>query len=188
MSIQKALNLLSFTVLIVFAIHLIVKIQNDIKWIVVGVFIGLPLIVSFIVGLFKKRLFYIFFPICTTLMLLVLLYIKTTPTSYDSEHLKQSSVTQEYFSDKAGFFTPFSPIVIFNQDADSTYLSKDTIVKCVYQTGSKADNYYIGKIKIEGGKVTKEFYNKRVIDDPTFATREFGQTLNRIQEVKQFLK
>jgi hypothetical protein len=181
-------------ILIIFSLSIFIKgyRPNDI---LTGILLSLiifflPLVLSLLIALFKRKLFHPFYWFFSFLMFAFIMYLKYRVPSDLLPYQRESFFINRHFSSKAGLFTTYSPVVIFRQNVDSNADENSGLVKCIYRLGSKKlSNYYIGKVQVDSNyNILNEIYNQPAIDDTILLRKEFGRTLEKMIGIERVLK
>jgi hypothetical protein len=92
---------------------------------------------------------------------------------------KDQYAALKHFRNKAGFFTNYSPVLLFNEYLQGNKTANEHIVKLVYRLGrNQIDNTRIAKVLVDSNfNVAKEFYDVRAVDDTSLFRKEFGKTV-----------
>jgi energy-coupling factor transporter transmembrane protein EcfT len=189
------ISLLLLVITVVFSISLFIKgydssdKDNYIFLLFIIVIIIIPVLLALLITLFKKSLFHPFYWFFSLLIFASVIFLKQKAKANLLPYEQESYYVSKYFSAKAGWFTKYSPIVVFNQDVDSNTNVHLKLEKCLYYLGSKKlSNYYMGKIQVDTNyNVIREIYNKRIIDDTALLRKEFGRSLKRLIEVEKII-
>ncbi|MGK2860806.1 MAG: hypothetical protein ACSLE0_02665 [Chitinophagaceae bacterium] len=138
---KTLLTAICLVLLTLWAIHIFIISDNGestlaFRLLVTLAIVLIPLIIGLISSLFRRRIFHVSVWLTTGFVFGLFVYIiYLVPDANTDYYSKVQYAAMKHFKNKAGFFSNYSPVVLFNEDFQKEKTASEHIVKHIYRLG-----------------------------------------------------